>query len=95
MLTTIREKCTMQEKNEHNARILEKKQSFDMKEKWNQEKDEKDDELVCMTINLPLLTSEISPKSEIKYQKIENQMLLEVFDHHMFFKTKKLLSFYI
>ncbi len=85
----------MQEKNEHNVRILEKKQSFDMKEKWNQEKDEKDDELVCMTMKLPLFTNEISPKSEIKYKKIENQVLLEVFGHHKFFKTKKLPSFYI
>jgi hypothetical protein len=78
----------MQEKNEHNARILKKKRSFDMKEKWNQEKDEKDDELLCMTMKLPLFTSEISPKSEIKYNFFENQMLLEVFGHHKFFKTK-------
>jgi len=77
----------MQEKNEHNAKILKKKRSFDMKVKWNQQKDEKD-ELVCMTMKLPLFTSEISPKSEIKYQKIENQVLLKVFGHHKFFKTK-------
>jgi len=38
-----------------------------MKEKWNQEKDEKDDELVCMTMKLPLFTSEISLKIEIKF----------------------------
>jgi hypothetical protein len=85
----------MQEKNEHNTRILEKKQSFDIKEKWKQEKDEKDDELVCMTMKLPLFTSEISPKSEIKYQKIKNQVLLKIFGHHKFFKTEKLPSFYI
>jgi hypothetical protein len=46
-----------------------------VKKKWNHEKDEKEDELVCMTMKLPLCTSEISPKSEIKYQKFENQML--------------------
>jgi hypothetical protein len=56
-----------------------------VKEKWNQEKDEKEDELVCMTMKLPLCTSEISPKSEIKYRKFEKQMLSKVFGHHKFF----------
>ncbi len=66
-----------------------------MKEKWNQEKDEKDDEFVCTTMKLPLFTSEISPKIEIKYQKFENQVLLEVFGHHKVFLKLKLPSFYI
>jgi hypothetical protein len=56
-----------------------------MKETWNQEKGEKDDELVCMIMKLPMFNSKISPKSEIKYQKFENQMLLKIFCHHKFF----------